>query len=47
MSKKDERKELYDDIEFFLSHYETLKSRLRGLDDIIEELKKELEKLKD
>ena len=47
MNKKSERRELYDDIEFFLSHYKTLKSRLRGLDDTIEELMKELENLKD
>ncbi len=47
MDKKKQRKELQDDIEFFLSHYKALKPRLRSLDETIEELMKELEKLKD
>lgn len=47
MNKKKKRRELYEDIEFFLSHYKALKPRLHGLDETIEELMKELEKLKD
>ena len=46
MDKKKKRKELYKDIEFFLSYYKALKPRLHGLDKTIEELMKELEKLK-
>lgn len=47
MDKKKKWKELYEDIEFFLSYYKALKPRLHGLDKTIAELMKELEKLKD
>lgn len=47
MDKKKKRKELHEDIEFFLSNYKALKPRLHGLDETIEELMRELEKLKD
>ena len=47
MDKKKKRKELHEDIEFFLSYYKALKPRLHGLDETIEGLMRELEKLKD
>lgn len=45
--KEKQRKEIYNDLEFFLSHYKELSPRFGILDEVIEDLAKELKQLKE
>lgn len=47
MSKEKQRKEDYEDIEYYLSKYRELKSRMRCLDEVIEDAIKSLKEKKD